>query len=95
MPTFFGPINIPQLEAFALGCPVITSNIYGIPEQVGDAALLVDPKNPEDIAEKIGKVWTDKKLGNSLIEKGYAQDKIHSIGNFIVQLQNIVELIKK
>ena len=34
MPTFFGPTNIPVLEAWALGCPVLTSDIRGIREQV-------------------------------------------------------------
>ena len=53
MPTFFGPTNIPPLEAFALGCPVITSNIYGIPEQVGDAALLVNLDKPLQVVPPI------------------------------------------
>lgn len=70
MPTFFGPTNIPQLEAFVLGCPVATSNIYGIPEQVGDAALLFNPESVEEIAECIEKLWTDEPLCEHLIKKG-------------------------
>lgn len=70
MPTFFGPTNIPQLEAFVLGCPVATSNIYGIPEQVGDAALLFNPESIEEIAECIEKLWTDDLLCKELIKKG-------------------------
>lgn len=70
MPTFFGPTNIPQLEAFELGCPVLTSNIYGIPEQVGDAALLFNPKAPSDIALKIKQIITNPELSKQLIEKG-------------------------
>ena len=38
MPTHLGPKNIPQLEAIELGCPVATSRIYGLPEQVRDGA---------------------------------------------------------
>ncbi len=38
--TFFGPENLPPLEAFALGCPVIASNVEGAQEQLGDAAVL-------------------------------------------------------
>jgi len=91
MPTFFGPTNIPPLEAFALGCPVITSNIYGILEQVGDAALLVNPNDPNDIVEKIEMIWMDKKVRDSLIEKGYEQDEIHSKDNFVERLVNIIE----
>ena len=70
MPTFFGPANIPVWEAFILGCPVITSNVCGIPEQVGDAGLLVDPRNAEDIAEKIYRVYIDKNLRERLSRKG-------------------------
>ena len=70
MPTFFGPTNIPPLEAFVLGCPVAISNIYGIPEQVGDAALLFDPSSVEEIANCIEQLWTDDALCESLKEKG-------------------------
>lgn len=70
MPTLFGPTNIPQLEAFEIGCPVATSNIYGIPEQVGDAALLFDPENAEEIAKCIEALWEDDKLCEDLIRKG-------------------------
>lgn len=70
MPTLLGPTNIPQLEAFELGCPVATSNIYGIPEQVGDAALLFNPENVDEIAESIEQLWEDDELCDELVEKG-------------------------
>ena len=70
MPTFFGPTNIPQLEAFALGCPTATSNIYGIPQQVGDAALLFNPHSVEEIARCIYLLWTDDDLCQKLVQKG-------------------------
>jgi glycosyltransferase involved in cell wall biosynthesis len=70
MPTFFGPTNIPPLEAFVLCCPVAVSNIYGMPEQVGDAALLFNPESVQEIAECIVRLWTDDQLCNDLIVKG-------------------------
>lgn len=70
MPTLFGPTNIPQLEAFELGCPVATSRIYAIPEQVGDAALLFDPESVEEIADAMEQLWTDDELCRQLIERG-------------------------
>jgi len=45
MPTFFGPTNIPTLEAFYYGCPAVISDLPGVTEQTGDAALLFDPKS--------------------------------------------------
>lgn len=71
MPTYGGPTNIPQLEAFVLGCPVATSRIFGIPEQVGDAALLFDPANVDEIAACIEKMWTDDALCERLRTAGY------------------------
>jgi glycosyltransferase involved in cell wall biosynthesis len=52
-PTFFGPDNLPPLEAFALGCPVIASDIPGAREQLGDAAILVSPTNERALVEAI------------------------------------------
>lgn len=70
MPTFFGPTNIPPLEAFAFDCPVACSAIYAMPQQVGDAALLFDPTSITQIAEAIVRLWRDDELCASLIAKG-------------------------
>jgi glycosyltransferase involved in cell wall biosynthesis len=73
MPTFFGPTNIPLLEAWALGCPVITSDIPGVREQMGDAAILVDPRRADELAGAIRRVWTDGALRTSLAARGAAR----------------------
>ena len=70
MPTLVGPDNIPSLEAFSFGCPVISSNLAGFEEQLGDAALLVDPTNVEQIAVAIKSLHDDQQLRNSLIKRG-------------------------
>ncbi len=48
MPTYFGPTNLPPLEAWQLGRPLIYSR--HLAEQVGNAAVLIDPDDPESIA---------------------------------------------
>jgi len=68
--SFFGPDNLPPLEAFALRCPVIAARIPGAEEQLGDAALYVDPKNPEEIAHAIYLLHSDKMLRDQLTQKG-------------------------
>lgn len=73
MPTFFGPTNIPPLEAMQYGCPVIVSGIYGMPERYGDAALYVDPKRPEQIATLLCRLAEEPELRSALIKRGYAQ----------------------
>jgi glycosyltransferase involved in cell wall biosynthesis len=70
MPTFFGPTNIPILEAWASDCPVLTSNIRGIREQVGEAALLIDPRSVNSLADGMMRLWTDSRLQAQLIERG-------------------------
>ena len=66
-----GPTNIPLVEAMFLGTPVVCSNLFAMPEQVGDAGVLFNPFNPNDIAEKIVKVWRDEHLRSQMIERGY------------------------
>jgi glycosyltransferase involved in cell wall biosynthesis len=70
MPTFFGPTNIPILEAWAFGCPVLTSDIRGVREQVQDAGVLVDPRSMEAIADGMYQLWTDENLACSLVDLG-------------------------
>lgn len=69
--TFFGPDNLPPLEAFALGCPVIASNVAGAQEQLGDAALLVDPRDEERIALAIRSLHDDLELRRTLVQRGF------------------------
>lgn len=69
-PTFFGPDNLPPLEAFALECPVIASEIPGAKEQLGDAVLWVDPRNAGQLALAIKWLSERPALRNELIERG-------------------------
>ena len=71
--SFCGPENMPPLEAFALGCPVLASRIAGHEEQLGDAALLVDPRDPADIARGIKALHGDARLREELSAKGLAR----------------------
>ena len=73
--SYFEGFGIPIVEAFYTGTPVITANITSTPEVAGDAALLVDPFSPEDIANALIKMATDKELRNKLIEKGNNRKK--------------------
>ena len=70
MPTFFGPTNIPVLEAWGSECAVITSDLRGIREQVGDAGLLVDPRSEHAIAEAIWSLYQFPNLRRELIARG-------------------------
>jgi len=68
--SFFGPENLPPLEAFALGCPVIAANVPGASEQLGDAAIRVNPANELEIAQALKSLFHDRDKRESLILRG-------------------------
>ena len=69
-PSFEEGFGLPLLEAFSLGCPIVASDIGSLKEVGGDAVVYFDPKNIEDMSEKIGEVLNNEKLKKELIEKG-------------------------
>ena len=60
-PSLYEGFGLPPLEAMASGTPVVTSNVSSLPEVAGDAAVLVDPYDPEAIADGIYRVLTDER----------------------------------
>jgi len=90
MPTYFGPTNIPPLEAFAAGCPVAVSDIYGMPEQVGNAALLFNPDSVGGIADCLRKLWTDDRLVEELTSKGQQRADSWGRKQFNTRVEEIV-----
>jgi glycosyltransferase involved in cell wall biosynthesis len=90
MPTFFGATNIPPLEAWALGCPVLTSDIRGIRQQAGEASILVDPKSVEALAEGMRRLWTDDDLCQTLIAKGAERLNKFTFDDFRKRLRDVI-----
>lgn len=72
-PSLRESFGIPILEAMACGVPVITGNTSSMPEISGDAALLVDPFNSDEIVDAIIKIKEDNTLRAEMIEKGFKQ----------------------
>lgn len=91
MPSIGESFSIPIWEAFYSGCPVASSNMYDMPEQVEDAGLLFDPLNMEDMADKIHKIWTDENLRKELIRKGYRRVRGLTLENYAKQWENIID----
>ncbi len=74
VPLFEG-FGIPVLEAFACGTPVITSSTTSLPEVAGDAALLVEPLNQNEIANAMTKLSNSEEIRQSLVQKGNSRHK--------------------
>lgn len=81
--TFFGPENLPPLEAFSLGCSVIASSVHGAEDQLGDAALLVDPTDARQIAEHVYHLSNDVSLRERLIASGYERARKWTSSDFV------------
>jgi len=94
MPTFFGPTNIPILEAWSLGCPVLTSDLRGIREQAGDAALLADPASVGSLAEGLYRLWSDDNLCQELAQRGAARLGLYGPKDFADRLADVLRLAK-
>ncbi len=72
-PSLYEGFGLPPLEAMACGCPVIISNTSSLPEICGNAALYFNPRQPEELVEKIKCVINNSLLQTELRDKGYTQ----------------------
>jgi len=63
-------MNLPVLEAFSIGCPVLVADYPGAAEQTGDAALRFNPRDPEHIAQAMNRLMGDAGLRNELVRRG-------------------------
>ena len=88
--TFFGPDNLPPLEAMALECPVVASNVSGAKEQLGDAALLVDPKQPEEIAFAIKSLLEDT-IRQNLIKLGLERASQWTVKDYVSEIFSVID----
>jgi glycosyltransferase involved in cell wall biosynthesis len=88
-PSLFEGFGLPVAEAQASGCPVITSNTSSLPEAGGNAALYINPENPEEIGSTIKTLIADEALRKSLVEKGKINAQRFTGENFARQLKQL------
>ena len=69
-PSRYEGFGFPVLEGFAAGVPVLTSSVASLPEVAGDAALLVDPNDPNAIGDGLGRLFADPTLRERLVAAG-------------------------
>lgn len=77
-PSLYEGFGLPPLEAMSLGCPVVCANTSSIPEVVGDAAHLFDPKSESDLQNAIEKVVSSSEYSTRLKARGYERIKLFS-----------------
>lgn len=69
-PSLYEGFGLPVIEAMAVGVPVACSNVTSLPEVAGDAAILFNPRIPEDIASAIMTLAQDKALTTQMVQRG-------------------------
>lgn len=88
-PSLYEGFGLPILEAMASGVPVLTSNLSSLPEVAGDAAILVDPYNLDEITDGLLHLITDTNLRNELTQKGLLRAKQFTWEKSATQLLSI------
>jgi glycosyltransferase involved in cell wall biosynthesis len=73
LPSHYEGFGLPPLEAMACGTPVVVSDRTSLPEVVGDAGLLIDPDNVEELSAALASILDDSELCASLRQKGLAR----------------------
>jgi alpha-1,3-rhamnosyl/mannosyltransferase len=73
MPSLYEGFGLPALEAMACGAPVIVSNVSSLPQVVGDAAILVNPRDINEIADAIARVLSDPAQRQEMCAKSIAR----------------------
>lgn len=91
-PSLRESFGIPLLEAMCCKTPVISSNVFAMPEVAGDAAYLIDPSQPETIATAIKELISHPELRQSYIERGELQSTKFSWQMMATQ---VIELYKE
>ena len=89
--SFFGPENLPPLEAMALGCPVIMADIAGVQTLHGDGPYLVDPRKPEAIADGVEWVLDNPDQVAGRVTRARNLALHNDCGHYLERLQQILD----
>ena len=93
-PSLYEGFGLPVLEAMVLGTPVVTSRESSLPEVAGEAALLVDPYNADDIARAITIIVNDAELRADLSRRGRTQAAKFSVERYRERVQALYAALR-
>lgn len=89
LPSLYEGFGLPVLEAMACGTPVVTSNLSSLPEVAGEAALLVNPLDVDELTDALKRLISDEALRAALRERGLARSEPFTWERAARQLRDI------
>lgn len=92
-PSLYEGFGITLLEAMACGTPVITGSVSAMPEVVGNAGILVDPRNSQAIADEVLHLAQNPQIYHELVEKGLARAKLFTWENTAKEIAEVYSQI--
>ncbi|ACV67678.1 glycosyltransferase family 4 protein [Desulfohalobium retbaense] len=92
-PSWYEGFGRPPLEAMACGTPVVTSNRASLPEVVGNAGLIADADNVNELTNKVNRILTDDVFYQDLVEKGKKRSTSFTWESTVKQLMHVYESI--
>jgi glycosyltransferase involved in cell wall biosynthesis len=90
-PSLMEGFGLPPLEAMACGTPVVASRSTAIPEVVGDAGLLIDPLDVDDIRQGIERVLEDSALRAAMRQSGLARARLFSWETVAAKVNRVIQ----
>ncbi len=90
-PSLFGPDNLPPLEAMALGCPVVAARVSGADEQLGKAAVLVDPFDVDGYVEAIRRLRDELYWRDALVEMGRDRARSWTTQQYVLSVLGLIQ----
>jgi glycosyltransferase involved in cell wall biosynthesis len=90
-PSLAEGFGLPVVESMACGAPVVTSNGSSLPEVAGDAAVLVDPRDSDEIATMVGEVLEDQGLRQGLRDRGFERARLYNSSEILPRLLAIYQ----
>ncbi len=90
LPSLYEGFGLTALEAMACGTPVIAATAASIPEVVGDAALMIDPRETRGLAEAMSRILADDALAQDLRARGPARAAAFSWGRLAREVARLV-----
>lgn len=92
-PCLYAGFGLPPLEAMACGTPVVTSNTTSLPEVVGDAGLMFNPHNVDELVTKLYEVLSYQDLQRKLIKRGLERSRLFTWEESAEKTRQVYQLL--